>query len=127
MHDLQEIREKLMNELCEYGEKGKLDANTLDVIDKLAHSIKNIDKIMETGYSGARYNGRRRDSMGRYVGDYQNRYSMDYNDNYSTNNPYSGYSMNYSMNDNIKQDLKDIMNSADEHTKQKLQRIISQM
>ena len=37
---------KLCDELEEYGEK-KLDAGSLDVIDKLAHTIKNLDKIIE--------------------------------------------------------------------------------
>lgn len=46
MHAIYELKDKLCNELEEYGEK-KLDAGSLDVIDKLAHTIKNIDKIIE--------------------------------------------------------------------------------
>ena len=87
MHAIYELKEKLCDELEEYGSK-KLDAGTLDVVDKLAHTIKNLDKIIESyedeysgayddgmmgdgysrRYSGARGRGRnaRRDSMGRY-------------------------------------------------------------
>lgn len=79
MHEIYELKEKLCDELKEYGEK-KLDAGTLDVVDKLAHTIKNLDKIIESygeNYSGAYYyddnasyaRGRRRDSMGRYSRD----------------------------------------------------------
>lgn len=126
MHKLQELKERLCNELSEYGERSKLDAQTLDIVDKLAHTVKNLDKIIsESGYSGARY---RRDDMGRFVGDYQNGYSMNRDGYYSGDSMHDGYSMNYSRDmKNIKDELRDIMNSADGHTKQSLQRIISQM
>lgn len=96
MHELYELKEKLCDELKEYGSKD-LSAGTLDVVDKLAHAVKNIDKIIEVyedegdGYSSRSYpdgmggsyarggrssyrggsyaRGRmnaRRDSMGRY-------------------------------------------------------------
>lgn len=57
MQALYELKDKLCDELKEYGSK-KLDAGTLDVVDKLAHTIKNLDKIIETyedDYSGAVY------------------------------------------------------------------------
>lgn len=46
MDKLYELKEMLCEELKEYGDK-KLDAGSLEVIDKLAHAIKNIDKIIE--------------------------------------------------------------------------------
>lgn len=83
MHEIYELKEMLMKELEEYGKKGELkDVGSLDIVDKLAHAIKNICKIIEAeemegessyargrsramgGQSMAR--GRRRDSMGRY-------------------------------------------------------------
>ena len=80
MHKVEELKEMLCRELEEYGSKGKLDVGSLDVVDKLAHTIKNLDKILEeeeysNGYdyadgsrSYARGRGRnaRRDAMGRY-------------------------------------------------------------
>ena len=94
MNELYELKEKLMHELEEYG-KQELSAGSLEVVDKLSHSIKNICKIIESyemsegvsmrGGSYRPYNGRnnryiegggsyargrgqntRRDSMGRY-------------------------------------------------------------
>ena len=89
MHEgLYEIKDKLCSELCEFGKKEKLDTPSLQMIDTLAHALKNVCKIIdcyedEGSYSGASrmpYNygydnmsyarGRganaRRDSMGRY-------------------------------------------------------------
>lgn len=97
MHAIYELKEKLCDELEEYGQKDKLDVGGLDIVDKLAHTIKNLDKIIESyeeGHSerGISYDGRmyddgygsrmmdrsyargrrgnvRRDSMGRYSSD----------------------------------------------------------
>ena len=58
MNKLNELKEMLCNELDEYARKGDLTANSLDVIDKLAHAIKNLNKIIQSseeesgGYSG---------------------------------------------------------------------------
>lgn len=73
MHKLHELKEMLCEELEEYASKGKLDVGGLDIVDKLAHAVKNLDKIIEvdSGYSN-RYPYYRggsytyRDSRGRY-------------------------------------------------------------
>ena len=46
MHELYELKEKLMRELEEYGTK-ELSAGTLQAVDTLAHAIKNLCKIIE--------------------------------------------------------------------------------
>lgn len=97
MDALYDLKEMLCEELEEYGRKEKMDVGSLEVVDKLAHTIKNLDKIIEkyedSGYSEDMYNdgtleggkysrrmrpysmarGRtgnvRRDSMGRYSKD----------------------------------------------------------
>lgn len=92
MKYLDEIKDKLCEELEEYSKKGKMSAGDLETIHKLTDTIKNIGKICmleeEGGYSehggewearggygmGRSYNeggssyarNRRRDSMGRY-------------------------------------------------------------
>ena len=57
MHKLYELKEMLCKELEEYGTKEKLDVGGLEIVDKLSHAIKNIDKIIEKydeeGYSMA--------------------------------------------------------------------------
>ncbi len=47
MHELYELKEMLCKELEDYGRKGDLTAGSLEVIDKLAHALKNIDKVIE--------------------------------------------------------------------------------
>ena len=54
MHAIYELKDKLCDELEEYGKKDSLN---IDVIDKLAHTIKNIDKIIET-YEESEYSER---------------------------------------------------------------------
>lgn len=106
MHKAEQIREILITELDEYSDKSKLNVGALDIVDKLAHAIKNLDKIIEKdGYSGAR----------RY-----DRYSMD---NYGMRD-YGIYSRDMQ---NVKQELREVMNGCDERTKRKLQEIVEQM
>lgn len=47
MHELYELKEMLMKELEEYGRKGELTSGSLEVVDKLSHTIKNLCKIIE--------------------------------------------------------------------------------
>ena len=95
MDKLYELKEMLCKELEKYGKEDKLTAGSLEVVDKLSHSIKNLDKIIENyedegnsnrggSYRGGNYEGNmggsyrggsyargrgsnaKRDSMGRY-------------------------------------------------------------
>ncbi len=76
MKELHELKERLIDELADYGKKD-LTGSTLETIDTLAHAAKNVCKIIDDeGYSGnygytdghGSYEGRsyKRDSMGRY-------------------------------------------------------------
>lgn len=86
MKKLYEVKEKLIDELESYADKG-ISGSSVEAIDKLAHAAKNVGKIIEMcedegGYSerdgmyrggsyrrgGRSYDGGsyRRDSMGRY-------------------------------------------------------------
>lgn len=47
MHEIYELKEMLTEELEKYGAKGDLSTGDLEVVDKLAHSIKNLCKIIE--------------------------------------------------------------------------------
>lgn len=71
MHKLYELKEMLCEELKEYGDK-KLDAGSLEVIDKLAHAIKNIDKIIEA-YEEEEYSNAM--GGGSYEGSYEGSYA----------------------------------------------------
>ena len=47
MHELYNLKEMLVEELAKYGEHDDLSISTLEIIDKLAHATKNIEKIIE--------------------------------------------------------------------------------
>lgn len=126
MHKMEELREMLCEELDKITKKGELSAGSLDVVDKLTHSIKSIDTIIameDAGYSSDDYSMRgnsyargrgsnaRRDSMGRYS-----------SDNYSMRGGRSGErGRNYSYDDemnNLREQLEDMEHMAkDEESK----------
>lgn len=126
MAKMEELREMLCEELDKITKKGELSAGSLDVVDKLTHSIKSIDTIIameEAGYSSDDYSMRgnsyargrgsnaRRDSMGRYS-----------SDNYSMRDGRSGArGRNYSYDDemnNLREQLEDMERMAkDEESK----------
>ena len=130
MNELYELKEMLMKELKEYGSKGELSAGTLDIVDKLTHTIKNLCKIIEEyedaeysgnypymSYDGRSYRGYRdgmsgargrmnasRDSMGRYSGE-------------------RGYSRT-----GLADELRGLMADApDERTRQEIQRLADKL
>lgn len=134
MHDVYKLKDMLCEELEEYGSKGEITAGSLDVIDKLAHSIKNIQKIIdhyeeeEDGYSGAtrymtggmdRYSYARGDGRGRGRGarrDFMGRYSSR-----------GGYSMaDESMKDMI-DEMKGLMGDMPEEKRMEMQKFINKM
>lgn len=89
MNELYELRDKLCRELKKYNSED-VTTSSLEVVDKLAHAIKNIDKIIESykedegnsyGYnpydsSYGNYRGNRGNSYGRGRGRNAKRDSM---------------------------------------------------
>lgn len=106
---LESLRDMLCEELEEIASKGELSAGTLDTVDKLTHTIKNIDKIMmyeehshasdweADGHMRGNSYRRSRDSIGRYSRD----------DGYSR----GGYSRDSETEHMIEQ-LEDMMKTA---------------
>lgn len=86
MHELYELKDKLMEELEKYGQE-ELTAGSLEVVDKLSHTIKNLHKIIEKceeedysmndGTSYARGNYARRGTSYAYEGRGGNSYARD--------------------------------------------------
>lgn len=103
--DLRELKRMLYDELDKITKKGELSAGSLDIVDKLTHSIKSIDTIMAMqGYSNDYRSYTHRDSMGRYARD------------------------GYSRDEHLVHELREIMeNTRDENARQKLRRFISEM
>ena len=138
MHELYELKDKLMKELEEYSAKEVKSTGSLEVIDKLSHAIKNICKIIEAGeeeeYSGRyAYEGgsMRGGSMrgGSYDGSYErggsNRGS--YAQRRDSRGRYSR-ERGYSRGEDMVMELKELMQDApDEKTRQEFQRFIQKI
>lgn len=122
MHKLHELKEMLCDELEEYGSKGKLDVGALDIVDKLAHAIKNIDKIIEQeDYSERSYRGRS------YRGSYRDTYRDSYGDSYGSYRRRRDSMGRYARNDMV-DELRNLADSApDQRTREKIERFIEEM
>lgn len=136
MHKLEELKEMLCEELEEYGTKDKLDMGGLEIVDKLAHAIKNIDKIMESEYSER---GSYRGSYG-YEGNYRGSYGDgSYRGNYGEESYRGSYargrgrnarrdSMGRYASADMRQEIERLMDEApDEATRMKLERFMQSM
>lgn len=125
MKELYELKDNLCKELKEYSRKGKLNSTDLEYVDKLTHSIKNLDKVIEN-----------------YDMDYSNRnysmrsgYSNERGNNYSMRGDYSGRGARrdsmgrYSRdNDMMIQELRELMEDApDERTRAEFKQFINKM
>ena len=122
MDELYELKEALCEELKEYGKKD-LTAGSLDVVDKLAHTIKNLDKIIEEyegGYSGTDYNM----YDGSYARGRGSNASRDSRGRYSSR----GYSRRgYSRDGGMVEDLRSLMDGAPTDIRQDIQRVIDKI
>lgn len=129
MQKMEELRDMLCKELDKITKKGELSAGSLDIVDKLTHSIKSIDTIMameeaeysNDGYSYAR--GRRRDSMGRYSR--EGSYAM--NNRLNNRGGYRGYSRDEEI-DDLRDHLEQMKQGMqDEESKHMVSMWIKQM
>ncbi|HCJ37836.1 MAG TPA: hypothetical protein DHV37_05865 [Erysipelotrichaceae bacterium] len=131
MKELYELKEKLCKELKEYGDKD-MSAGSLDVVDKLSHTIKNLDKIIEK-YEEDEYSGRMMPYS--YDGNYamaSDRYSYTRgrgsNARRDSRGRYSSRGDGYSYHGDMISELHELMEDApDERTKQEFKRFISKI
>jgi hypothetical protein len=125
---LESLRDTLCGELEKVARKEEINMSDLDVIDKLTHSIKNLDKVMlgnemieEYGYDFPSYSGARRgrdgDSDGRYNegrrGRSRDSYDRDgrsYERDYSREVGYSGHDHERSDIERFKHMMQDAVN-----------------
>ena len=120
MKELYELKEKLTDELKQYGKK-EMSAGSLDVVDKLTHTLKNLDKIIESHVDNE------------YSKRYHNDYGYDeYRDEARGRNAkrdsMGRYSRGYSYNDEMIHELKELMEEApNETTKQEFKRFIQKI
>lgn len=133
MHALYNLKDMLCKELEEYGEMGELTAGSLEIVDKLAHAVKNLDKIImakEDEMGGSYNDGYRSYDDRSYDGSYRGR---GYDDGYSSRrgrDRMGRYTSRrgYSRADDMAQQLKNLAGQAtDDRTRQELQRLADQM
>lgn len=143
MHELYKLKETLCKELEEYGERTQLDKSSLEIVDTLAHALKNLDKVIESKeadeYSEAmsRTNmsrdgmsnysrGTIEDGMGHYHWPNYTRYSERRSMEGGRGNSYR-YSRDYSGNDMVDK-LREMMDEVqDDGTRNDLRKLISKM
>lgn len=130
MHKLYDLKEMLCEELKEYGSKDKLDVGALDIVDKLAHAVKNIDKIIEKyeeeGYSNEMGDGSYRGSMSYRGGSYaRGRGRNARRDSMGRYSSERGYSR---AEDEFAEELRELIKDApNDRIRQKMQSIMSEM
>lgn len=146
MHAIYELKEKLCKELEGYGERGELSASILETVDKLAHAIKNLDKIIEMyemeeegsyrdgsyrdgSYEGGSYR-RSYDMGGNYRRSYDDgsyRRGRGRNARRDSRGRYSSEGYSRAAEDMVMQ-LQEMMEEApDQQTRQEIQRLIKKM
>lgn len=128
MHELYELKEKLLNEMKKYSNK-EMSASTLEAVDKMAHAVKNICKIiddMEYSERGGSYMG------GNYSGNYGG-YSRDMNMGYSDargrgRNARRDSMGRYSSANDLASELRELMQDVtDRETREDMQKLINKM
>ena len=110
-----EVREweDLKKELCKKVDnikaKGTLGTAELEVLDKLTHTIKNINKIMDDEEGGYSQRGYSRRGYSRN-GDYSRDGMWTAEGSYDSGNSYRGYSR--AVGDDVRQGVRKMMNSG---------------
>lgn len=136
MHDIYALKEMLCRELEEYGRKGEMSAGTLDIVDKLAHAVKNLGKIIEMsedeGYSEARGGNSYRQGQGGRGNSNRGR-----GRSYAYDGQRGGNSNRYSMNDGysyaeddanaLAMELRGIAEDLPDHKKREVMKFIQKM
>jgi len=142
MQELNNLFDKLCDELCEYGEKD-LTQDSLKTIDTLAHAAKNVLKVMEGCEGGGSYayydedprttamGGSMRDSYdnGSYRGSYRMSGKRDSMGRYSREGmSREGMSHGgYSRGNNVTDGLRELMYAAPAEMQGEIQRLIKKL
>ena len=137
--ELGEMKETIANEIAEANQRirqsgGDLNAGDVEIIDKLAHSMKSLvstcamlEAEEDGGYSGRYYYGEGRGYSGRerrngYSGNYGG-YSRENRGRYSSREGRGGYSR-----DGMMDHLREMMDEApDEQTRMEIKKMMDRM
>lgn len=134
MHNIHKLKDMLMEELEEYGEKGELTPGSLDVVDKLAHSVKNICKIIDDceneeysgTYRGGSYRGGSYDG-GMGGGSYARGGRRGGANQYGSYTRSGGYSRAEDGMENLLSEMHELMPMLPEEKRREAQRFVDKM
>lgn len=136
MKELYTLKDKLCEELKDYS-KQQISEKNIQIIDTIAHTVKNLDKIIEGcengGYSNYSRGRSYRDGSYGNGGLFGNNYDGSYEAGYSREGSYRGRSRDsmgrYSGHgDDTVHKLREMMNQAqDERTRHELKNLIERM
>lgn len=129
MNELYKLKDMLCKELEEYGAKGEMSGGTLEVVDKLAHALKNLDRIIEVkemsdGNSEAPYRG---GSYRAYSRDGDSSYARGRGRNARRDSMGRYSSMGYSRDGDTVQQLEEMMQEVPPEARQHIQKAIQSM
>ena len=116
MHQLKSLKEKLVKEICEYGNRSSFSSSDIQNIKNLISSILKLceynemedDEEYSNRMSYRHDSAYRRDAMGRYA-----------RDNYARRG--------YSRDDDMMNKLYEVMDEAPEHKKQEIKKMIDRL
>lgn len=125
MHELYELKEKLLKELTEYSENGKFSKEDAENIKNLSGAVDHICNIIEEDEYSSEYGGSFARGGNRGGGGRSNRMS---NQRRNSRGRYSreGYSRDDARAEMV-EDLREIMENAPEEMKRKLRQFISEI
>ena len=133
MQEMNDLFNKLCDELCEYGEKD-LTQDTLKTIDTLAHAAKNILKVMEGCEGGGSYayydEDPRTTAMGGSMRGNSMRGSYRMSGKRDSMGRYSREGMShggYSRGNNVTDGLRELMYAAPQEMQGEIQRLIKKL
>ena len=126
MHELHELKAKLMRELKEYGKTDDMSAGSLEVIDKLTHTIKNLCKIIDSTEGEYSEDGSYRGSY--YRGSYRGSYDDGSSYRRGRRDSMGRYTSRYSAADDMSDKLQELMDMAtDDQTRNDIQRLMDKV
>ena len=120
VRDWEELKKELCKKIDSIKSRGNLGMSEIDVLDKLTHSIKSINKIMEDeegGYSQAGYSqrrGRRNYSRDGYSsdGNYSGDGSWASENSYDGGNSYRGRGYSRAVGDDVRQSIRKMISNG---------------
>lgn len=130
MDGIYKLKETLCKELEEYGNRSSLDSNSLNVVDTLAHALKNVNKVIESKngeeYSSRGYSmGTIEDGMGHYHWPQYTRYSERRSMDDGMSNRMS---RRYSRDDGVMDALGEAMSMTDDDgTKNEIRKLMTKL